>query len=102
MAISLTRGPESSTADPLLLPCGEEQAEPFERAVRPRMPVMRDAEARIAQAAGELVDREARNAIGLKHLRLRRPIFADLQVGPTDLVKLADDLVDQVKPPRRQ
>ena len=35
-------------------------------------------------------------------MRVRRPILADLQERPAELVELPDDLVDQVEPPRRQ
>ena len=74
----------------------------LERAVGPDMSEVRHAEARVAQEAGELLDREPGDTIRVEDVRVRRPILADLQERPAELVKLPDDLVDQVEPPRRQ
>src|SRR4051794_9607909 len=101
--MSLTRG--GASGKPLaraVVSRRGEQAEAFERAVGPHMPVVRHAEARIAEEADELLDREALDTRGVEDGRVRRPILADLQKRPAELVELPDDLVDQVEPPRRQ
>src|SRR2546430_4689478 len=66
------------------------------------MPVVRHAEPRVMEEADELLDREPGDTIGVEDVRIRRPILADLRERSAELVKLPDDLVDQVEPPRRQ
>src|SRR5215472_12634240 len=80
IAMSLTRGGglvNSSTR--AILSRREEQAEPFERAVGPDVPGVGHAETRVAEEAGELLDREPGDTIGVEDERVRRPILADLQ-----------------------
>jgi hypothetical protein len=52
-----------------MLPCREEQSNALEHAIGPQMATVRDLESRRLQSANELVNREARDAIGVKHLR---------------------------------
>src|SRR5215831_8301808 len=78
----------------------KKQPESFESAARPLVPAISRFEPRLTKEPHQHVDLETRGVARSKDRDLDFAIFANLEIGSADFVKLAGDFVDEVQPLR--